>query len=64
MEVEVVYSVSFKCYKVFSLKMKKESPKSASHLKIIKILHMAKDTRKTLKRKKNEKRIRYKKRKV
>ena len=27
LEVEVVYSVSFKCYKVFSLKMKKESPK-------------------------------------
>ena len=26
MEIEVVYSASFKCYKVFSLKMQKESP--------------------------------------
>ena len=33
LELEVVYSVSFKCYKVFSLKMKKKTPKRCEPLK-------------------------------
>ena len=46
-----VYSGSFKFYKVFSVKMKIESPKRFElHKKIIEILQIARDTIKTLKR--------------
>ena len=52
--LELDYSGSFKCYKMFSIKMKKGSPKRCKSdnkpPKKIKILHMTRDTRKTSKR--------------
>ena len=43
LKLEVVYSSSFKSHKVFSLKMKKESPNRCKSLKKHEIFHIARD---------------------